>query len=165
MNIMCCGSDHVVLQFEYLPTGKLNFINNIEKYQNLQDTIKGPFIIHFDLDTKQLHAFNFSLFPTAMACTLGGPSYFNPVNKEKLIISIDKDFMYKDEVFEANKNIMTLDATPQKYLFYAGENSIGFDEKFLYYAKFLKGWATFKINGELEDGQKFSFEKKVYLDL
>ena len=165
LNMMCCGSNYTPITYEYLPTGKLEFINSIEKYQNLQDTVKGPFRIFLNLDTKQLYTFNFSFISTATACSLPEQSHFNRVNKEELIISIDKDFVYKDKLYEASKNIMSLDDSSQKFLFYASDNNVAFDEKFLYYAKFQKGWTTFNITGELEDGQKFSFEKEVYLDL
>ncbi|WP_159638927.1 hypothetical protein [Sphingobacterium composti Ten et al. 2007 non Yoo et al. 2007] len=87
------------------------------------------------------------------------------MNREKLAVSIDNDFVYKDDTILANSNIMDLDLSSYKFIFYNGGQGVRFYEKFLYYAKFNKGWTTFTIAGELEDGQKFKFEKEVYLDL
>lgn len=165
LNIMCCGSNQTAMTFEYLPTGRISFVNQIDKYSVVKDSIKGPFDVYFDFDTKQVYTFNYSIIPMAMACTMHSPFYTNTMNREKLAVSIDNDFVYKDDAILGNSNIMDLDSSSYKYLFYNGGQGVRFDEKFLYYAKFNKGWTTFTIAGELEDGQPFKFEKRVFLGL
>ncbi len=32
LNIMCCGSNQSAMTIEYLPMGKISFVNQIEKY-------------------------------------------------------------------------------------------------------------------------------------
>lgn len=163
---MCCENSYTPITYKYLPTGDVVFQNKLDKYITLKDTIKGPFDIYLQLDTEKLYAFNFSMVPMAFACKVDfSDTYLNRINIYKLDISIDNEFIYKDDLIRANSNIMNLDSSDYKFLFNGGENRIIFEERFLYYAKFNKGLTIFTISGELEDGQKFTLEKQVYLDL
>jgi hypothetical protein len=163
---MCCENSYTPITYKYLPTGDVVFQNKLDKYITLKDTIKGPFDIYLQLDTEKLYAYNFSFIPTATACDVNEPYPLNYSNIEKLSLSIDKSFLYKNSRIEEGANFIDIDDKQYFYVEYRyNPNYIIIDERFLENAKFNKGWTTFYISGELEDGQKFKFEKEVYLDL
>lgn len=162
----CCGNDGPTIGYKYTPKGTINLTNLSEKYQNLKDTIRGVFQISLDFETEKIYATIFSLIPMAVACSIDEPLIENTPNRDKLSISIDKPFLYDNKEIVANENFLTIDFNKNIYLdFYYNPNYIRIDERFLYYARFNKGLTKFTISGELENGQKFKFEKEVYLDL
>jgi len=162
----CCGNDGLSINYKYKPTGKIDVFNIDSRYLNIKDTLKGPFNIKLEFDTGEDYTYNFSIIPIAMACSMYIPEPLNKPNFEKLSISIDQSFVYKNKEVVANTNLIKSSDIEFSYIdIHHNPNILGFDEKFLYYAKFNKGWTTLTISGELQDGQKFEFEKEVYLDL
>ncbi|MCA5003702.1 hypothetical protein [Sphingobacterium bovistauri] len=162
----CCGNDGPYKTYKFRPTGKIDLFNTDNQFLNIKDTIRGVFNIKLEFDTEEVYANNFSIVPMAMACSMYIPDLLNKPNFEKLSISIDHSFVYKNKQIAANTNLIRSSDIQFNYMdIHNNPNIITFDEKFLYYAKFEKGWTNFTIEGELEDGQKFTFEKDVYLDL
>lgn len=166
LTLFGCGPNSP-MEYKLKPSGKMYFNSSIEN--NLiynTDTLSAPFSIHIDFDIDRYYTLNINLIPQAYAKSVD-PTYFNYVNPYKLNVSIDKPFIFRGNNIESNINFITL---PNSNIFgYDWGRTLPYyihiDEKCLYYAKFRKGWAKFTVSGELEDGQRFKFEKEVYLDL
>jgi len=166
LNIMCCGSGVKSYNHKYTSAGKILISNTDSLYANLKDTVKGPFKVEIEFEMEQIFAYNFSFIPTATACDINEPYPLNYSNIEKLSLSINKAFLYKNNNIEDGVNIINVDDKQYFYVEYRyNPNYIIIDDRFLDHAKFNKGWTTFTISGELQDGQKFKFENRVYLDL
>jgi len=163
---MCCGSGNQSYNYKYTPVGKVLILNTDSRYENIMDTVKGAFKVRIEFEMEQVFTNIFSIVPTAMACDINEPYPLNYSNIEKLSLSINKAFVYKNNNIEEEVNIIDVDDKQYFYVEYRyNPNYVVFDEKFLYYAKFQKGSTLFTISGELEDGKKFKFEKEVYLDI
>ena len=164
--IASCRPYHEPVTYKFLPQGDITITNLDSRFLTLKDSVLGPFDINIHLKTEQLFSINWNIIPEAMAYSPAEPNYTNEINWEKSSIIINKPFVYKDRIVTNKSNLMLIEPHLQltnNYLY--GYHRVIIDEKFLYYAKFNKGWTTFTISGELQDGQKFEFEKEVYLDL
>lgn len=166
LGILSCGPNAEPITYKFLPKGNVTISNLDSRFATVKDTIHGPFDIYLRLEEERVYSLNWNLIPAAMAYKPPNPVYLNEINWEKSSISINKSFIYKNEVIEKNKNILKIEPNIQFYNNYLfGYNRIIIDEKFLYYTRFTQDWVIFTISGELVDGQKFKFEKEVYLDL
>ena len=166
LNIMCCGSGNNLYNQKYKPIGKILVLNTDSRYINVNDTVKGAFKVEIEFEMEEVYTYNFSIIPTAIACDINELYPLNYSNFDKFSLSIDKSFMYKNSRVVEGTNFIDVDDKQYFYVEYRyNPNYIIIDERFLENAKFNKGWTTLKISGELNDGQKFKFEKEVYLDL
>jgi hypothetical protein len=161
LNIMCCGSGSQSYNLKYTPDGKVLILNKDSRYENVMDTVKGSFKVRIEFEMEQVFTNNFSIVPTAMACDVNEPYPLNYSNIEKLSLSIDKSFLYKNSRIEEGANFIDIDDKQYFYVEYRyNPNYIIVDDRFLNHTKFNKGWTTFTIAGELEDGQLLSLKKK-----
>ena len=166
LNTMCCGSANQTYNQKYTPVGKISILNTDSRYTNVKDTVKGTFKVEIEFEMEEVYTYNFSIIPTAMACEVHHSYPLNYSNFDKFSLSIDESFMYKNSRVESGTNFIDVDDKQYFYVEYRyNPNYIIIDERFLENAKFNKGWTNLTISGELKDGQKFKFEKDVYLDL
>ncbi|TCV08464.1 hypothetical protein EDC17_10442 [Sphingobacterium alimentarium] len=162
LTLSSCSSDEEDrpnAKYKYIPERSLVFFQHNSVFSTLDTRIR-PFDIYVDLKTELTYTSKFSIIPIALA---ESPVIFNWINWKNTSISINKSFSYKKQTIEANSDLLSVDGNA--VVLHDTENKATFNNIFFTNARFNKGLTKFTVSGELEDGQKFKFEKEVYLDL
>lgn len=139
----------------------------LESINRSQDSIHGAFELYAQFETLYLGG-NWHLVPTANALTL--PTiYLNSIDLNSIEVKLDRPMQIDDKDLLKNEDIVKhLFTTTELSDFQRYEPSIVrivFNEELLNRCKFQTGWTTFYLTGRNSDDIKFSFSKRVFLNI
>ncbi|GGH29182.1 hypothetical protein FAZ19_20775 [Sphingobacterium alkalisoli] len=152
----------------YVITENGNFeIKGLGSMSNNQDSIHGSFELSVKFEALYFGS-NWHIIPTANALTLP-IVYVNSIDLNSIEVKLDQPVQIDDKDISKNEDIV-------KHLFTTTELSnlqryepsivrIIFNDELLNRCEFQTGWTTFYLTGKNSDDVKFSFSKRVFLNI